>query len=399
MKQTVKSNSNPEAATAPLTPAIGTECSDYSPSGAQAQADVPAENQAPDRQLARVPVQWAGLRLDKALVSLFPAYTRARLQEWLEGGRITIDGKTGTKASYKLKGLEAVVVEPEAPAHMQALVPEPLEFDTAHEDERCIVVNKPTNLVVHPAAGHWSGTLMNGLLHRYPELIDVPRAGIVHRLDKDTTGLMVVARDVGTQQRLIREMAARRIRRIYLALVWGRMTQRRTVEAPIGRDSRNRQKMAVVSHGKPAMTHFYPLATGRLADLPVTLLACKLETGRTHQIRVHATHAGFGLVGDSSYRQRGARPVELTRQALHACYLAFLPQGSKGWEVQTVAPVPGDLATLLEQAGIPVPDEEALMGLPQHWEELPMAQDDSWDEDFDDDDYDVEIIQMRGDEE
>ncbi len=349
---------------------------------------------------ASVPMSLAGQRLDKALVVLFSDYTRARLQEWLENGRISVDGVEKIKASYKLKGLELLVLRPEPPEHMQTLVPQAIDFDVVYEDSTCLVIDKPDGLVVHPAAGHWSGTLMNGLLYRNPELIDVPRAGIVHRLDKDTTGLMVVAKTVDVQQRLIRELAARRVRRIYLAMVWGRMTQRRTVEGPIGRDSRNRQKMAVVAGGKPAITHFYPLATGKLADLPVTLLACKLETGRTHQIRVHALHAGFGLVGDLVYRQRGARPVDLNRQALHATYLAFSPLASHGEEVCSVAEVPQDFQRLLREAGIEVPDEDKLRSLPDFWVEYASAvAEDEWDDDFNEDDYDVETIQAHGEEE
>lgn len=378
-----------------------------SPTGTPVTASNPSEADAADG--VRVPLAFAGQRLDKALVALFSAHTRARLQDWLESGHVQLDGRTGVKASYRLRGGEWLQVQPQAPEHMVALTPEPLAFDVVHEDEACIVVNKPAGLVVHPAAGHWSGTLMNGLLHRFPELVDVPRAGIVHRLDKDTTGLMVVARRAGTQQYLIRQMAKRRIRRIYLALVWGRMTQRRTVEAAIGRDPRNRQKMAVVGHGKPAITHFHPLAIGQLADLPVTLLACKLETGRTHQIRVHALHAGFGLVGDETYRQRGARAVPFTRQALHATYLAFHTQALSAteegglepsgthWEVRTIAELPDDCVTLLHSAGIEVPSADALLNLPTLW---PEADEAAWDDDDDlgeesGDDEDIEIIYVR----
>lgn len=380
---------------------------DYSPSPLHPQEGVPVTapdtGNAADPLTLTVPLQWAGQRLDKALVGLFPGHTRARLQDWLESGHVHVDGRTGLKASHKLRGGERLELQPQAPEHMQALVPEPVEFDVLHEDEACLVIDKPAGLVVHPAAGHWSGTLMNGLLYRYPELIDVPRAGIVHRLDKDTTGLMVVARRPDTQQSLIRAMAKRRIRRIYLALVWGRMTQRRTVEAAIGRDPRNRQKMAVVGHGKPAVTHFHPLALGQLADLPVTLLACKLETGRTHQIRVHALHAGFGLVGDPAYRQRGARPTGFERQALHACYLAFSPveASAQAWDVRTVSLAPQDLQTLLASAGIAVPDEEALLALPDLWPasdsspEADVDEDDDFDEDGDDG---VEVIYVRDDD-
>lgn len=354
--------------------------------------------QTPSQELT-VPLQWAGQRLDKALVGLFPDYTRARLQDWLEAGRITVNGAAGLKASLKLRGGEALVLTPQPPEHMQTLQAQALEFDVVHEDEHCVVVNKPAGLVVHPAAGHWDGTLMNGLLHRYPELIDVPRAGIVHRLDKDTTGLMVVARRADVQQTLIRQMARRRIRRIYLALCWGRMTQRRTVDAPIGRDPRNRQKMAVVPHGKPATTHFYPLALGTLAELPVTLLACKLETGRTHQIRVHALQSGFGLVGDQAYRQRGARPVPLLRQSLHATYLAFSDSEQADWEVKTIAPLPEDFAALLQQAGIVPPDDERLLTLPELWpQEATATAEATEDDEWDDEDSDVEIIYVREDE-
>ncbi len=362
-------------------------------------------NQSETAQRIRVPLEMSAVRLDKALVNLFSDFTRAKLQQWLAAGRILIDGQSSLKASYKLKGGEFLEVFPEPPTHMLAATPEPINFPVLHQDKNCLVIDKPAGLVVHPAMGHWHGTLMNGLLYHFPELIEIPRAGIVHRLDKDTSGLMMVARTQSAQLSLIKELSARRVRRIYLALVWGRMTQSRTVQASIARDPRNRLKMAVQNHGKAAVTHFYPLAVGRLAGLPVSLLACKLETGRTHQIRAHAQYAGFGLVGDPVYTQRGVREVVFNRQALHACHLQFFVEGKQANEVCCVANLPNDMLDLLDRAEIARLQDSQIYELAQLWpldnqsnQALATINDlEDEEDDFDEEQYNVEINYVRND--
>ena len=286
---------------------------------------------------ARVPMNLGGSRLDKVIAELFPQYSRSRLQGWLKEQRVLVNGVAAVKGNQKVQGMDRIALSPGVLAHMQALVPEDMNLDIVARTDEYTVVNKQAGLVVHPAPGHWSGTLMNGLYHLDPGLIHVPRAGIVHRLDADTTGLMVVARTAETQVKLVQMLQSRIVKRVYLALVWGRISNGVTVNNPLGRDPRNRLRMAVVDHGKPAVTHFTPVAFGELMEVPVTLMVCRLETGRTHQIRVHAQHAGFALVADPVYKIKGAGShsalrlsiIELpdgsnfARQALHATHLSF----------------------------------------------------------------------------
>ena len=273
-----------------------------------------------------IPLEMAGERLDKVLAGSLPDYSRNRLKAWVEAGAVMVDGKV-TKARYLLRGGESIKVFPQEMPEQFAFSPEDIPLDVVYEDEDIIVVYKPPGLVVHPAAGNWSGTLLNGLLFRYPELKMLPRAGIVHRLDKDTSGLMVVARTSQAQTSLVRQLQDRTVGRRYLAWVWGDAPSQGKVLASVGRDQRDRLKMAAGSpQGKPAATLFRRLAKGLVQEAPVTLLECRLETGRTHQIRVHLESLGFPLVGDPVYRKKtpgAAKNLEFQRQALHAFALSL----------------------------------------------------------------------------
>ena len=292
-----------------------------------------------------------GMRLDKALSTLLPQYSRARLQQWIEDGLVTVDGKPA-KAKSTLFGDETVVVQPQAAESEHAFTPEPVPLDVVYEDAELSVINKPVGLVVHPAAGNWSGTLLNGLLHRWPQLAGVPRAGIVHRLDKDTSGLLVVAKTLTAQTDLVRQLQDRSMGREYLALVWGQPVSSGRIEAAIARHPRERTKMAVSKSmlAKPAVTHYQKIANGTIDGKPVALLRCKLETGRTHQIRVHLQSIGYPLVGDTVYGKQHLMHV-FPRQALHAERLQ-LDHPDSGDEVAWQAPLPDDMAALLDRAGI-----------------------------------------------
>jgi 23S rRNA pseudouridine1911/1915/1917 synthase len=294
----------------------------------------------------RVPEELAGLRADQALAALFPQYSRNRLSAWLRDGRIRFDGKA-VKPNHKVWGGEAVVLD--APAEPRDAPPaaEAIGLPVVFEDESVIVIDKPAGLVVHPGSGNWSGTMMNALLHHAPELQAVPRAGIVHRLDKDTSGLLVVARTIEAQVALVRQMQSRSVERIYLALVHGRVEREGRVEAPIGRDPRQRTRMAVVAGGREALTYYKPMDLFERA----TLLECSLATGRTHQIRVHLHSIGHPLVGDPVYRSgaSGNAPALLAdfpRQALHATRLSF-DHPSSGRRRTFKSPPPADLKSLL----------------------------------------------------
>jgi 23S rRNA pseudouridine1911/1915/1917 synthase len=307
---------------------------------------------------ARMPAELAGERLDKALARLFPQYSRSRLQSWLEEGRVTVDGATAKPKQSAIADSD-VLVTPAASPEMLAFMPEPISLPIVAEDDTLVVIDKPAGLVVHPAVGNWSGTLLNGVLHRYgAAALALPRAGIVHRLDKDTSGLMVVARTVEAQTDLVRQLQARTVHRRYLALVWGRAGQG-TIDAPLGRDPRDRVKIAVVNGaaGKPARTHYRTIAIGELDGKPVSAVVCDLETGRTHQIRVHLAHINHRLLGDPLYGRLKNGPVPLplpggfARQALHAWQLGFNHPHS-GRPVQWRTEVPPDLLALAEACGI-----------------------------------------------
>jgi len=301
-----------------------------------------------------IPLEMAGERLDKVLAGSLPDYSRNRLKAWVEAGAVMVDGKV-TKARYLLHGGESIKVFPQEMPEQFAFSPENIPLDVVYEDESIIVVNKSPGLVVHPAAGNWSGTLLNGLLFHYPELKALPRAGIVHRLDKDTSGLMVVARTAQAQTSLVRQLQERTVGRRYLAWVWGDAPSQGKVLASVGRDQRDRLKMAAGSpQGKPAATLFRRLAKGLVGESAVALLECRLETGRTHQIRVHLESLGFPLVGDPVYRKKApgaAKNLLFNRQALHAFALSL--QHPVRHELMTWFRLPPqDLLDLLPQLGM-----------------------------------------------
>jgi len=302
-----------------------------------------------------IPMEMAGERLDKALAGSLPDYSRNRLKTWVEAGAVMVDGKV-TKARFLLRGGESIKVFPQEMPEQFAFSPEDIPLEVVYEDESLIVVNKPPGLVVHPAAGNWSGTLLNGLLYRYPELKSLPRAGIVHRLDKDTSGLMVVARTAQAQTALVRQLQDRTVGRRYLAVVWGAAPSQGKVLATVGRDQRDRLKMAAGSpQGKPAATLFRRLAKGAFQEAAVALLECRLETGRTHQIRVHLESLGFPLLGDPVYRKKTPGPAKslpFARQALHAFALSLQHPVTEEIISWFRLP-PADLLELLPQLGMP----------------------------------------------
>lgn len=297
-----------------------------------------------------VPLSAASLRLDQALAKMIPERSRSYLSARLKDGSILLNGRRAL-GKTKLAGGERIVVIPREDPAQHAFKPEEMDLDVIYEDDQVIVVNKPAGLVVHPAGGHWGGTLLNGLLWRYPELRNVPRAGIVHRLDKDTTGLMVVARNIGAQTDLVRQLQKREVKRLYRAIAEGVVPYDGVIDTRFGRNPADRQKMAVLKEGgKRAVT-----IVRVIEDLGAhTLIECSLKTGRTHQIRVHMQEAGFPLAGDPVYgRKRPAGGDEarkavlrLGRQALHAFKLEFERPGDRK-PLQFRAPPPQDFADLL----------------------------------------------------
>ena len=302
-------------------------------------------------QTAEVPYEEGNKRFDQVAAKLFPDFSRSRLQQWIKDGQLTVNGET-MRGRDKLNGGETLELraEQEAEGDWQ---PEEMDLDIVYEDDDILVLNKPTDLVVHPAAGNHTGTLLNGLLHHCPELVNIPRAGIVHRLDKDTTGLMVVAKTLQAQNHLVGQLQDRSMGREYEAVVQGHMTGGGKVDEPIGRHGTQRTKMAVSPTGKEAVTHYRVLH-----KFPShTYIRCKLETGRTHQIRVHLSYIGYPLVGDATYasRQRLTKGIgpelrdmlaNFPRQALHARELTLVHPRTEEimtWEVE----LPDDFIELL----------------------------------------------------
>ena len=321
-----------------------------------------AVDEAP--RIVEVPLSLAGERLDKALAQLFPEFSRSRLQSWIEAQRVLVDGAPAKIRQPVPLGAKIELVPDLLPEQL-AFTPEPVPLDVIYEDDALVVINKPAGLVVHPAAGNWSGTILNGLLHRYGDAAaGLPRAGIVHRLDKETSGLMVVARTLAAQTDLVRQLQARTVKRRYFALVWGTMPEEGTIDAPIGRDPRERTRMAVVTgHRASPRARISARLTCLWQRQPVSAIQCDLETGRTHQIRVHCAHAGHPLLGDPVYgRARGKRSVTplpdgFARQALHAWRLGLVHPVT-GKAMQWRCPLPDDMNTLVAALGFGQGDEE-----------------------------------------
>jgi 23S rRNA pseudouridine1911/1915/1917 synthase len=289
------------------------------------------------------------MRFDQALARMFPEHSRSRLAAWVKQGQVKLD-HVAVDAKRKVWGGERVSLELQPEAHDSAAEAEAIALDIVHEDAALLVLNKPAGLVVHPGSGNWQGTLLNGLLHHHPPLAAIPRAGIVHRLDKDTSGLLVVAKTLEAQTDLVRQLQARTVKRQYLALVHGEVARDGTVDAPIGRHETQRTRMAVTEHGRAARTHYRVLERYARA----TLLECSLDTGRTHQIRVHLQSINHPLVGDPVYRAgRGAASGPLAtfkRQALHAYRLGLVHPVS-GEAMEWEAPLPADMQALLRDIG------------------------------------------------
>jgi 23S rRNA pseudouridine1911/1915/1917 synthase len=299
-----------------------------------------------------VPMDLSGHRLDQALARMFPEYSRSRLQSWIKQGLVTVDDRE-LRPRDAVAGGERVVLTPQAEVSVTSK-PEPIGLDIVYEDEDLLVINKPAGLVVHPGAGNTRGTLMNGLLHHSPILEELPRAGIVHRLDKDTSGLLLVGKNLPSHTALVRALADRTIARHYLAVCKGVLTGGGKIDAPIGRHPVDRRKMAVRDNGKPAVSHYRVVERFRAH----TYVRVQLETGRTHQIRVHFAHRRNPLLGDPAYGGRLQLPAGASdeliealrgfrRQALHAARLTF-QHPVTGAEIDQQCPPPGDFETLLE---------------------------------------------------
>ena len=294
-----------------------------------------------------------GLRLDQVLADLFPEYSRSKLKTWIQDGNVSVNGEVITVPRHKMQMDELVTVQAEMDVQVTSEAQD-IALDIVYEDEHILVINKPADLVVHPGAGNPSGTVLNALLNHYPEIDKVPRAGIVHRLDKDTTGLMVVAKTIPAQTHLVDQLQRREMSREYEAIALGTMVAGGIVDEPIGRHATKRTHMAVREMGKPAITHFRVIEKFRA----YTHLRLKLETGRTHQIRVHMAHIKHPLLGDQVYGGRPRLPKGASedfigvlrgfqRQALHAAQLSLFHPETEEW-MTWKAPLPQDMQDLLK---------------------------------------------------
>ncbi len=307
----------------------------------------------PDVRGAQVEADWHGHRLDRWLVQLAPEFSRNHLQTLIERGCVTIDGQTASSASRKLLAGQMVRIELLPTQESQAFRAEKLPLNIIYEDAHLLVLNKAAGMVVHPASGNWSGTVMNGLLAHHPAAATLPRAGIVHRLDKDTTGVMVVGKTLEAVTSLGRMIAAREVHREYVALAYGRVPEEMVVDVPLRRDLISRIKMAVLATGKPSRTDVYLLGQGEEDRRSISAVHCVLHSGRTHQIRVHLAFKGHPLVADALYG--GAPALGLTRQALHASRLSFA-HPITGQALQFDAPLPQDLAAAWALLDLPEPN-------------------------------------------
>ena len=294
-----------------------------------------------------------GLRLDQVLADLFPEYSRSKLKTWIQDGNVAVNGEVITVPRHKMQMDELVTVQAEMDVQVTSEAQD-IALNIVYEDEHILVINKPADLVVHPGAGNPSGTVLNALLNHCPEIDKVPRAGIVHRLDKDTTGLMVVAKTIPAQTHLVDQLQRREMSREYEAVALGTMVAGGIVDAPIGRHATKRTHMAVREMGKPAVTHFRVIEKFRA----YTHLRLKLETGRTHQIRVHMAHIKHPLLGDQVYGGRPRLPKGASeefiaalrgfqRQALHAAQLSLFHPETEEW-MTWKAPLPQDMQDLLK---------------------------------------------------
>lgn len=307
----------------------------------------------PAKLIVDIPVEHSGWRLDRSLATLLPEFSRARLQDWIAKQLVTVDGSVYSQR-HIVNGGESVVILPIEENLNQQNKAEDIALDIIYEDDHLLILNKPAGLVVHPGAGNPTGTLLNALLYHNHQLSSLPRAGIIHRLDKNTSGLIVIARSLIAHTALIEQMQNREIQRYYYAVVRGQMISGGTIDQPIGRHPHDRVKMAVSSKGKPAVTHYKVMEKFSSH----TWVEAKLETGRTHQIRVHFAALNFPLVGDSTYGQRVQRVANVStefnnflanfpRQALHAHRLV-LQHPVTGQELQWNVPLPDDMERLLE---------------------------------------------------
>lgn len=351
-----------------------------------------------------IPHDFGGLRLDVALQRLLPDHSRSRLQAWIKEGLVTVDDKPSTSKT-KVWGGEKVIVQVQTKPEVLAFTPEDIPLNIVYEDDHILVINKPAGMVVHPAAGNWTGTLLNALLFHAPQLKDVPRAGIVHRLDKDTSGLLVVAKTLAAQTNLVRQLQARTVKREYRAIVWGQIWRNGTIDQPIGRDPRSRTKMAVNRTGKPAITRYEVLERFSVQ----TYMRCNLETGRTHQIRVHMQFLKAPIVGDPVYGFRNIVPIramtqtlrdevsQFNRQALHAIKLGLNHPATNEfmeWQIELA----DDMKALLEAMRHEDPRDENEEEFEFSMEPYLADEDYQDDEDYDDEPYDDGDLELEDEE-